>query len=51
MQPKLIRNARILDGTGAPWFRGDLRIDEGRIAAIAPSLPADNAEIVEADGR
>jgi N-acyl-D-amino-acid deacylase len=51
MQPKLIRDARILDGTGAPWFRGDLRIAEGRIAAIAPSLPADGAEVIEAGGR
>ena len=30
----LIRNARIVDGTGAPWYRGDLAIRDGKIAAI-----------------
>jgi N-acyl-D-amino-acid deacylase len=46
----LIRNARVIDGTGAPWFQGDLRISGGRIAAIGPSLPANNAEIIDAGG-
>jgi len=30
----LITNGRIVDGTGAPWFRGDLAIAGGRISAI-----------------
>jgi N-acyl-D-amino-acid deacylase len=30
----LIRNGRIVDGTGNAWFRGDLLIDEGRIVWI-----------------
>lgn len=30
----LIENGRILDGTGNPWFHGDLGIKKGRIAAI-----------------
>jgi len=29
----IIRNARIIDGTGAPWFRGDVAITSGTIAA------------------
>ena len=29
-----IRNARILDGCGNPWFRGDVGVDRGRIAAV-----------------
>ena len=31
----VLKNGRILDGCGNPWFRGDLAIQVGRIAAIA----------------
>src|SRR2546423_9154448 len=30
----LLINGRIVDGTGAPWFRGDVGISGDRIAAI-----------------
>src|SRR5881227_1855355 len=30
----VIRNGRIVDGTGAPWFRGDVGISGDRIAAV-----------------
>src|SRR5947208_908535 len=30
----IIRNGRIVDGTGAPWFRGDVGLAGDRIAAI-----------------
>jgi N-acyl-D-amino-acid deacylase len=30
----IISDARIIDGTGAPWFRGDIAISGDRIAAI-----------------
>lgn len=49
----LIRGARIVDGTGNPWFHGDLAIDGGCIAAIAPpgSIDADSVgELVDAAG-
>jgi N-acyl-D-amino-acid deacylase len=29
-----IREARILDGAGNPWFRGDVGIKQGRITAV-----------------
>lgn len=46
----LIRNARLIDGTGAPWFEADLRISGSRIAAIGVSLPAEQADIIDARG-
>jgi N-acyl-D-amino-acid deacylase len=30
----LIVNGKIVDGTGAPWFRGDLCVTDGRITAM-----------------
>ena len=30
----LISNGRIIDGTGSPWFEGDIEISDGTIAAI-----------------
>lgn len=36
----LIRNARIVDGTGSPWFRGDVHVVDGRIAAVGTNLAA-----------
>jgi N-acyl-D-amino-acid deacylase len=47
----LIRGARIIDGSGAPWFRGDVRVSGDRIAAVGAELAADGADIFEADGR
>ena len=36
----LIRNGRIVDGTGAPWYYADVAISNGRIAAIGgPRVP------------
>ena len=31
------RNAKIIDGTGAGWFYGDLAVKDGKIAAITPA--------------
>jgi N-acyl-D-aspartate/D-glutamate deacylase len=48
----IIRNARIIDGTGAPWYRGDLLVSDGRIARIGTRLGATpGAVIVEAEER
>ncbi|MHB0953758.1 MAG: N-acyl-D-amino-acid deacylase family protein [Allorhizobium sp.] len=38
-----IRNARIIDGTGAPWYRGDVLIEGGHIARIGTDLTSDGA--------
>src|SRR5689334_7929860 len=43
----VIRNARIVDGTGTPWYRGDLAIHGDTIAAIAPSIGAQAKRVID----
>jgi dihydroorotase/N-acyl-D-amino-acid deacylase len=46
----LIRHARIVDGTGSPWYRADLAIRGDAIAKIAPSIDAPGARTIDANG-
>lgn len=39
----LIRNGRVIDGTGNPWYRADVGLKDGRIAAIG-NLTGKSAE-------
>ncbi|MEZ4630035.1 MAG: hypothetical protein R2880_04855 [Deinococcales bacterium] len=32
----IIRNAKVIDGTGNPWFWGDVAIQGEKIAAVTP---------------
>ena len=45
----LVTRCRIIDGTGNPWFRADVGIREGRIAAIGDLSRTDAQQIL--DGR
>lgn len=46
----LVRNARIVDGTGAPAWTGDVAIAGDRIAEVAPNIAAE-APTVDAGGK
>ncbi len=47
----VIRGATVLDGTGAPGRRVEVRIAGGRVAAVADRIgPAAGDEVVDADG-
>jgi N-acyl-D-amino-acid deacylase len=48
----LIENARVVDGTGAPWFRGAVGVSNGRISRIstAPVHDVDAERRIDADG-
>lgn len=47
----VIINARIVDGTGNPWFRGDIGIKDGRIARIGRLGTSDAQKIIDAKGQ
>jgi len=47
----VIRGGHIVDGTGNPWFAGDVGIKGGRIAAIGALGTAQASRVVDATGR
>jgi N-acyl-D-amino-acid deacylase len=47
----LIRDARVVDGTGNAWFRADVAISGGRIAAIGSLGEAKAVRTIDAAGR
>src|SRR5215470_7334186 len=44
----LILNGRIIDGTGCPWYRGDIGIRGDRIATIGPLRGAPAKQTIDA---
>jgi len=47
----VITNGHIIDGTGSPWYSGDVGIREGKIAAIGNLSEAARARTIDAQGR
>ncbi|HVO82554.1 MAG TPA: D-aminoacylase [Terriglobales bacterium] len=46
----VITNGHIIDGTGSPWYSGDIGIREGKIAAIGNLSTAARARTIDAHG-
>jgi N-acyl-D-aspartate/D-glutamate deacylase len=46
----VIYNGRIVDGTGSPWYSGDVAIQNGRIAAIGKIDAASGRRSIDARG-
>src|SRR5579863_469889 len=46
----IIQNGHIIDGTGSPWYSGDIAIEHGRIAAIGNLVNAKAKRIIDAHG-
>ena len=46
----LIVNARIVDGTGSPWWYGSVSVAGDSIAAIGPNVNRPAAQVVDAHG-
>ncbi|HKZ10223.1 MAG TPA: D-aminoacylase [Rhodanobacteraceae bacterium] len=46
----IVRNGRIIDGTGSPWYHGDVAIRDGRIVAIGRLADATARTTIDAKG-
>ncbi len=46
----VIRNGHIIDGTGSPWYAGDIGILHGRIAQIGNLADAQTSRTIDAQG-
>jgi len=46
----IIRNGHIIDGTGSPWYSGDLGVRDGRIAAIGSLVHTQAKNTIDAAG-
>ncbi len=47
----VIRNGHIIDGTGSPWYTGDIGIINGRIAQIGVLNNAPAKKVIDAQGK
>jgi N-acyl-D-amino-acid deacylase len=47
----VITNGHIIDGTGSPWYSGDLGIRDGKIAAIGNLASASRKRTIDAAGK
>ena len=43
----VMRNARVVDGTGSPWYRADIAIRGDTIARIAPSITESASRVID----
>src|SRR5215467_6399511 len=46
----ILRNGRVVDGSGSPWYRSDIAIRGDTIVRIAPSITESAARIIDARG-
>jgi N-acyl-D-amino-acid deacylase len=46
----VIRSGRIIDGTGSPWYSGDIAIQGGKIAAIGQFAQVEAKRTIDAHG-
>jgi N-acyl-D-amino-acid deacylase len=47
----VVTNARIVDGSGNPWFRSAIGITNGRIARVGAITPAEGRQTIDAKGQ
>jgi N-acyl-D-amino-acid deacylase len=47
----VITNARVVDGSGNPWFRADVAVKGGRIARVGRVRASEGKQVIDAAGR
>jgi N-acyl-D-amino-acid deacylase len=47
----VITNARVVDGSGNPWFRADVAVRQGRIARVGRVAPSEARRVIDARGQ
>jgi N-acyl-D-amino-acid deacylase len=47
----ILRNGRIVDGTGSPWYRGDVAVRGDAIMRIAPTITESAARVIDVEGQ
>src|SRR6266545_6568841 len=47
----VIRNGRVIDGTGSPWYRADVGVRGDTIARIAARIDGPAGRVIDAGGR
>ena len=47
----VITNARVVDGSGNPWFRADVGVKGGRIARVGRVAASEGARAIDAGGK
>ena len=50
MYQLLIKNGHIVDGTGNPWFRADLVVENGKIVAFGQHITENAEHAIDASG-
>lgn len=46
----VFKNGRVVDGTGNPWFRADVAVAEGKIAAVGRHIGDEAERVIDASG-
>ncbi len=46
----IIKDGRIIDGTGNPWYSGEIGIKDGKIVEISPKIKSDAKKVIDARG-
>jgi N-acyl-D-amino-acid deacylase len=50
MYDLIIKNGKVVDGTGNPWFKADVAVKDGKVAALGDLSDAEAGRVLDATG-